>query len=576
MIGRAAAAPATDAAVANIARACRAAALSTEGTYQLSLLITFFDRLGHRSDRLLVQFLTLRLLSGQLADGTWGYTCPGLKLDPVQQAQLEAELGREAKLHTPARTPEPSRKGGQRQDLDDTPRPAGKDEPKGEEKEPVRLHPSLERLARQLPAAPAEFGAVGDHSNTQFATVGLWVGRRHAVDVSAALAKIDQHYRACQAPDGGWSYTQAFGGPSSPAMTCAGLMGLAIGFGAKNLPADRGAAPRVDTDALNKDPAVTAGLKYLGAILAAGRQPDAGTGSPLNPLSADLYFMWSLERVGMVYGLKSIGNVDWYEWGSRLLVATQQRDGSWLPTNHVPSPDVATAFALLFLGRANLTEDLSNSLKGKVKDPGTSRLIRTKDLDAVLEGAAKASAGSRGSTGSKRTDGAAAKQPRTDTPAASADPSGRLAKALVEAGPGERAGLVEKYRETKGGEYTDALARAAGQLAGEAQVQVRDALAQRLTRMKPTTLIELMADRDRELRRAAALACGSKGKERLPEFADALIRLVADEDPLVAQAARASLKTLTDQDFGPPAGAAAGDRVKALTAWRKWWDERNQ
>jgi hypothetical protein len=133
---------------------------------------------------------------------------------------------------------------------------------------------------------------------------------------------------------------------------------------------------------------------------------------------------------------------------------------------------------------------------------------------------------------------------------------------------------MKKYQETKGGEYTDALARAAGKLSGEAQTQAREALAQRLTRMTAVTLTDLMRDRDRELRRAAALAVAAKGKDRLSEFAPSLIRLVADDEAIVAQAARATLKSLTDQDFGPEAGAGPADRGKALVAWRNWWQKQ--
>jgi hypothetical protein len=92
--------------------------------------------------------------------------------------------------------------------------------------------------------------------------------------------------------------------------------------------------------------------------------------------------------------------------------------------------------------------------------------------------------------------------------------------------------------------------------------------------MKSNTLVDYMKDRDRELRRAAALAAASKGKDRVHEVAEALIARTADEDPNVSQAARASLKKLTDQDFGPESGDSASNRAKAMLAWRKWWDSQ--
>jgi hypothetical protein len=581
-------APANDAAVSNITKLCRQPGiLSVNGTYEIALVIMFLDRLGAPQDVPLIQFLTLRLMSGQGADGAWSYTCDRLQLNPVEERQLWAELTKDAKLTTPdGRSDKPHKKGGPREDLDDRPKP--KDEPKKDPKpeEPKALHPALKKLTGPWPAGPGAFPGPGgfagmtggDHSNTQFATVGLWCGRRHAVDVTDALALLEKHYRGCQGADGGWSYTIALGGgSSSPAMTCAGLMGLAIAFGAKTLPgAGRDGAGRPDPAALNKDPAVTAGLKYVGDFIAAAGLPrDPRLGAQPDDLSRNLYFMWSLERVGMAYGLTTIGKVDWYEWGSKVLVATQQRDGSWASDGfHSGSPDVATSFALLFLGRANLTEDLATSLKGKVRDPGTSRLVRTGDLDSLLQKAGKPVERSKGGGGAKGADSGKATHPRTDTaPAAAGDPAVKLAKALVDAGPAERGAIVEKYRETKGAEYTDALARAAARMPGEAQAQVREALAERLTRMKPNTLAAYMQDPDRELRWAAAVAAGSKRKDQLRELAEALIALVADQDAQTAQAARASLKKLTGEDFGPEATAAPADRVKALTAWRKWWDE---
>ena len=35
------------------------------------------------------------------------------------------------------------------------------------------------------------------------------------------------------------------------------------------------------------------------------------------------YFMWSLERVGVLYGLETFGNRNWYKWGSDVLLASQ-------------------------------------------------------------------------------------------------------------------------------------------------------------------------------------------------------------------------------------------------------------
>ena len=43
----------------------------------------------------------------------------------------------------------------------------------------------------------------------------------------------------------------------------------------------------------------------------------------------DLYFLWSLERMAVIYDLKLIEGKDWYEWGAEIILANQQADGGW-------------------------------------------------------------------------------------------------------------------------------------------------------------------------------------------------------------------------------------------------------
>ena len=74
----------------------------------------------------------------------------------------------------------------------------------------------------------------------------------------------------------------------------------------------------------------------------------------------DLYLLWSLERMAVIYDLKKIGSVDWHEWGTDIILEHQEVDGSW--KERFPGvPD--TCFALLFLRRANLVKDLTNKLR---------------------------------------------------------------------------------------------------------------------------------------------------------------------------------------------------------------------
>jgi hypothetical protein len=557
---------AKDPVVSALAQSARQSALSTHSTYEISLLIMFLDRVGEKVDEPFIQLLTLRLMTGQTSEGAWSYRCEGLRMDPVEERALYAELMKNAKLTTPDTTKPKKQDFKPREDIDLPPPkkdPPRKEEPR-EDGKTGGLHPLVAKLAQRgnqsnLPVIQMMGG--GDHSNTQFATVGLWCGRRHSVNVKDALALLDKHYRNSQGGDGGWAYTSSFAA-SSPAMTCAGLMGLAMGFGGKD------GTKKPDADVIAQDKQVEAGLKYVGNFIAAAGAQRGGRGFEANGLSNNLYFMWSLERVGMVYGLTTIGKIDWYEWGANILVDIQQADGSWRSDGfHSGSSENSTAFALLFLSRANLAQDLATSLKGKVKDPGTSKLVGGRDLDKLLGSAGKPTNEKPAGTGTTTKP----KDPKDPPAVTPADEAGKLADAVVAATGAERDALIAKYRDTSGVDYTTALSRAAAKLTGDAQAAVRDALAQRLTRMKATTLVDCMRYPDRELRRGAALACAAKGKAGLPGLADELIRLLGDDEPMVVQAARASLKAMSEKDFGPEAGADAGDRGKALLAWREWW-----
>jgi hypothetical protein len=57
------------------------------------------------------------------------------------------------------------------------------------------------------------------------------------------------------------------------------------------------------------------------------------------------YYLYGLERVGMLAGIPRIGDRFWYDDGSRFLVTTQERSGRWKNPR-------STCFALLFLKRA--------------------------------------------------------------------------------------------------------------------------------------------------------------------------------------------------------------------------------
>src|SRR5260370_10475818 len=105
-------------------------------------------------------------------------------------------------------------------------------------------------------------------------------------------------------------------------MTCAGLLGLAVGHGvAAPKPGDKPQAKEgVD------DEQIKLGFKYLGEHLGKPRAAEAKS----QDKGIGLYFMWSVERVCVRYNLRTIGYKDWYAWGSEIIIDKQKPDDSWL------------------------------------------------------------------------------------------------------------------------------------------------------------------------------------------------------------------------------------------------------
>src|SRR5262245_34830456 len=72
-----------------------------------------------------------------------------------------------------------------------------------------------------------------DNSNTQFAILALWAARRHEVPTERNLGLLLRRFTTSQEKGGGWGYEYKEGGGAgeSPAMTCVGLLGMAVGHG---------------------------------------------------------------------------------------------------------------------------------------------------------------------------------------------------------------------------------------------------------------------------------------------------------------------------------------------------------
>jgi hypothetical protein len=295
-------------------------------TYELSLGVLFFDRLGDTRDRDRIKTMAIRLVAGQLATGGWSYVCP--LLPPEAEKQL-ADALKEAQGKPGMRTPPLTVSG--------------------------KWHPALANLPiiQDLTATkPERFRSFeGDNSNTQFGILALWVARRYDVAVERSAYLITERFRHSQLPDGQWGYMS--NSIISPATTAAGLLGLAVGRGVA-LERDGTAPP------LEPDPLVQKAFKYLGSIIPETGKIKKGMQAPL----ANLYVLWSLERVAVLYGVQRIDGKDWYAWARETLLTNQQEKGNWQGSPYPgTTPHHDTCFALLTLLQANLAKDLTTKLQ---------------------------------------------------------------------------------------------------------------------------------------------------------------------------------------------------------------------
>jgi VWFA-related protein len=318
----------------------------SDQTYDLALAILFLARAqqGRRGAAdSLIQSLAQRLAAGD-QEGMWTYQVP--LEEAIDNQSTRARAGREKR---------------------------------GRERERPRRKP-----ARRF----AMFAAPGDNSNTQFALLGLWAAGRHGFDPDAALEAIDEHFRSSQLDDGRWGYRLGMGG--ADAMTCAGLMGLAIAAARPSL-AERQTA-RARGAALAADPAFIAALKAVGKD---ARQ--AG-------LHSNVYYLWSLERVCVALGLRALDGFDWYAHGARILLARQDDDGGWPHDRWGRLPN--TCLALLFLRKANLAFEIDRVL----------RLANPQEARKVVPASARSAEAPSG-------DEAPSADPAKDNPPASSAPT---------------------------------------------------------------------------------------------------------------------------------------------------------
>lgn len=184
----------------------------------------------------------------------------------------------------------------------------------------------------------------GDNSNSQYAALGLRACLDANIDVDpAVLQRARQWWLKSQNSDGGWGYND-HGNTGGGDKNEGGVSNDSYGsmtVGAVGAMCIYDYYMGID---YKTDGNVIKGVNWLAANFDV-------TKNPKKTSFASLYYLYGLERVGMLFGTERIGAHEWYPEGANHLLATQN-NGVWGGKDNFPKePQVDTCFAILFLRR---------------------------------------------------------------------------------------------------------------------------------------------------------------------------------------------------------------------------------
>jgi hypothetical protein len=272
------------------------------------------------------------LVDNQCANGQWSYGTPTTYPDavPVPRGDVPTGLVRKpVKLERGARN-------------FDEPEP-------GRQKPRVQLHLAVKKNRDGPPS--------GDNSNSQYAALGVRAchdagivfprevierARTHWIDTQEKGEKGAVPTGPGAGVPRGWGYNQAGEAKGYGSMT-AGAVGavciydfiLAIEF--------------------RKDPSVLDGIAWLAKNFLV-------TNNPGRPNWFHYYYLYGLERAGMLSDMAKFGAHDWYMEGANLLLDQQRADGSWgSDADRLNPPSWGTCFAILFLKQATRRLDVAST-----------------------------------------------------------------------------------------------------------------------------------------------------------------------------------------------------------------------
>src|SRR5262245_39123414 len=295
-----------------------------ERTYKVALLAMSLEELDRVKYQPKIKQCAQFLVDNQAQNGQWSYGEPTQFVDPG------------VATGGPARAAVAS---------------AGKEG--GEKQKPKVVHKIPVEKRRQGPPS-------GDNSNSQYAALGLRACWDAGIQIpkETVIKPAKKWWQTSQLGDGkgkpdnsvatsggqmiadprGWSYVQndrAYGSMTAGAIGAVCIYDYMLGEDWK------------------KDKIVAGGMGWLVKNFSVTENVGPCETGGQDPKEFLYYYLYALERVGMLYDTPFVGNHDWYLDGARVILNAQKPDGSWAesgPATMRPAWD--TCFAILFLKRA--------------------------------------------------------------------------------------------------------------------------------------------------------------------------------------------------------------------------------
>lgn len=200
----------------------------------------------------------------------------------------------------------------------------------------ARIKPKVVRFV-QVPKR--KDGGGHDNSNSQYAALGLRACHDSGIRIPPQVIERSLSYwRNCQEKEGksaevatgaisaaprGWDYKTGEKPYGSMTVGAVGAMAIYLYMQDKDW---------------KKDKNLASGAAWIAKNFAVTNNPGRGG-------SWHYYYLYGLERAGVLYGTETFGSHDWYLEGARYLLKSQQASGAWKNVND-------TCFAILFLKRA--------------------------------------------------------------------------------------------------------------------------------------------------------------------------------------------------------------------------------